>query len=54
MLGVGFWVLEFWGVGCWGGHCVRVAGGFRVLVEIPHFPTSPFPHSPFPISLSIS
>ncbi|MFM6408108.1 MAG: hypothetical protein ACKPGT_26985 [Microcystis sp.] len=24
----------------WGGHCVRVAGGVGVLVEIPHFPVA--------------
>ncbi|TRT79405.1 MAG: hypothetical protein EWV82_16215 [Microcystis aeruginosa Ma_AC_P_19900807_S299] len=48
-----------WGVGCgvWGGHCVRVAGGFGVLVEtspFPHFPISPFPYplSPNPCSLT--
>ncbi|TRT81392.1 MAG: hypothetical protein EWV64_01575 [Microcystis flos-aquae Ma_QC_C_20070823_S18] len=44
-----------WGVGCrvWGGHCVRVAGGFGVLVEtspFPHFPISPFPYPLIPVS----
>ncbi|MDJ0538067.1 MAG: hypothetical protein PX481_05065 [Microcystis sp. M53603_WE2] len=45
-------------LGCWGGHCVRVAGGDGVLVEIPplphfpHFPTSPISPLPYlPISL---
>ncbi|GBF53337.1 hypothetical protein N0824_01191 [Microcystis sp. 0824] len=34
-----------WDFGCWGGHCVRVAGGVGVLVEFPHFPISPSPVS---------
>ncbi|AKE62431.1 hypothetical protein MYAER_0067 [Microcystis aeruginosa NIES-2549] len=43
-------MLEFWG-----GHCVRVAGGFRVLgdeLKFPHFPISPLLH--FPVHLIVN